>query len=327
MNPQASFLETIPLAALSPETASGYLALLVLEQPEEALLHELSLLYPQSDYKIALILPAPSHQPAPIIARAKEWGIPAIFIRPQEPSLDQINIDDSFTASIISAGVTPLSQQLINHPQVRHLSWIGYQTCLTPQPLLMQLRERYFSSLRLGAYREDFKAAEPLIRPTTHHFTDLGAIRHSDAPEAPANGPNGLYAEEICQLARYTGVSSQPQACFIYGYPQKLKPAQIVTRLLAQTLWHLFESLATRQNEDPYQPYQKALFSHKEVHLGDPCQIVHFLCSNHSKRWWFNILSKDGVPHFIPCSQEEYLTALKGEIPLNWLHHYQKINS
>ncbi|MCL2501998.1 MAG: hypothetical protein FWE30_03345 [Bacteroidales bacterium] len=326
MTPPASFLETLPLAALSPETASGYLALLVLEQSQEALLQELSTLYPQSDYKIALVAPTLSNHPAQIIESAKESSIPVIFVQSKEPSLDQLNIDDSFAASLISAGATPLAQQLIGHPQVKSFSWIGYQTCLSPQSLLLQLRERYFLSLRLGAYRENFKAAEPLIRPATHHFTDLGAVRHSDAPEAPDSGPNGLYAEEICQLARYMGVSSRPQACFIYGYPKKIQPLQIVTRLLAQVLWHLFESLATRQNEDPYQPKLSTLFSKKEVHMGEPYQVVHFLCSNHTKRWWFDILSKDGTRHFIPCTHEEYLTALKGELPLNWLHHYQKFS-
>ena len=327
MNSQASFLETLPIGALSPETASAYLALLVLEQPQDALLKELSALHPQSDYKIALIEPALCNHPAQIISHAKELAIPAIFVQSKEPSLDQLPIDNSFSASLISAGETPLAQQLIAHPQINYVGWIGYQTCLCTQPLLSHLRERYFSALRLGAYREDFKAAEPMIRPANHHFTDIGAVRHSDAPEAQGNGPNGLYAEEICQLVRYMGVSSQPQACFIYGYPATIEPLQTVTRLLAQLLWYLFESLSTHQNENPYQSKQKALFSPKEVHMGDPYQVVHFLCSNHTKRWWFNILSKDKTHHFIPCSQEEYLTALKGELPFNWLHHYQKLNS
>ncbi|MCL1973772.1 MAG: hypothetical protein FWG54_03020 [Bacteroidetes bacterium] len=327
MNPQASFLEALPLAALSPETASGYLALLVLEQPEEALLHELSLLFAQSDYKIALILPSLSNHSVQIMDLAKTSGIPAIFVQPQEPSLDRINMDDFFSASLISSGETPLSQHLINHPQIKHVSWIGYQTCLSSHTLLLQLHERFFSSLRLGTYRDDFKAAEPLIRPATHHFVDLRAMRYSDAPEIVDNGPNGLYAEEICQLIRYVGVSSLPQACFIYGYPPKIKPSQIITRLLAQILWHLFESLATHQNEDPYRPRQKGLFSDREVYMGDPYQVVHFLCSEHTKRLWFNILSTDGIRHYIPCTQDEYLTALKGELPLNWLHHYQKLNT
>jgi len=327
MTPQTSFLEVVPSVALLSQTTPRYLALLVLERPEEALLQALSALYPQSDYLIGVVEPALAYDPIQVIKQAKALGIPSIFIQSKTPSLDQIDPNLPFSASLVSPGTTPIADQLIQHPSIQHFSWIGYQTYQTPPPLLLQLQSRYFSSLRLGAYRENPKAAEPLIRPNTYHFVDVSAVRYSDASDAAGSGPNGLYAEEICQLMRYIGVSSQLDACFIYHYPQKTKPLQIITQLLAQILWHLFESLATHQNEDPYQSKGNSLFSEKEVHIGGPHQAVRFLCSVHTKRWWFNILDKNGNPNYIPCTHEEYLTALKGELPLNWLHHYQKLNA
>ena len=322
-------METVHPAGLSSDT-SNYLALLVLEPSQADLLHELSRLHPHGNYKVAVIQRSTSDTMGQYTKIARALGIPPIFVQPKAPSFNEATHGyPSFFVNLISPGSNgrdDLAAQCIAHPHTANVSWIGYQTYFTPADVLSRLQARYFSPLRLGNYRENFKAAEPLIRSNRLNFIDFTSIRHSDAPDGISLGANGLYAEEVCQLVRYIGVSSHIDACFLYGYPQKIKSSQIITSLITQTLWHLFESLSSAQNEDPDDPKQQLLFTTKEVYMGDHDHILYFVYSNQTGRWWIRLEDGEGNTHFIPCMNEEYQSALKGELPITWLRYYQKIN-
>ena len=326
MNSKALFLEVV-----HPDSVmSDYLALIALEQPEEGLIHELSLLHPHGKYKVGIIERFLSDASESLIKKAQKSNIPLIFLQPQPPTFSKVTKGrTSFSVNLISPGSShdaDLAALFIAHPKTTDFSWIGYQTYLTPPGNLNQLQERYFSPLRLGSLRENHIAAEPLIRHNSLNFIDLTSLRHSDAPDGLGSNPNGLYAEELCQLARYIGVSSNLDACFIWGYPKGGKSSPFTTRLLAQMLWHLFESLSTGQNEDPYCPKQQMLFTPKEVYIGSQNHILYFLYSVQTERWWIKLFLENGVFHFIPCTYEEYAAALRGELPATWLRYYQKLN-
>ena len=321
MSAPTSFLQFVQPDALS-SGVSDYLALIVLKEPQKGLLHALSCLQPHGKYKIAVIECSS--------ATIQQPNIPTIFIQPDAPAFDQITEGrTSFSVNLISPGSDKhddLAAQFIAHPQTANLSWIGYQTYLTPPELLAQLQLRHFAPLRLGSFRENFKSAEPLIRNNHLNFIDLTAIRYSDAPDGLANGPNGLYAEEMCMLTRYIGVSSHLEVCFLYGFPKNIESSHITTKLLAQILWHLFESLSSGHNEDPIQPNQHKLFTAKEVYIGDQDHVLHFLHSSQTGRWWIKLGVEEELSYFIPCMYEDYALALKGELPVTWLRYYQKIN-
>jgi hypothetical protein len=325
-----AFVVPLPADALSTALPSDYLALLSFSGAHEGIVEALVRLFPQSPYKVALLESALCPPLPQLLARAKEAGIPLIHLEPELPKAAQQakNFPRPFSANIIAPGsaASGLIPRLARDPLSTHLSWVGYQTYLCAPSLLSSLQEHYFSCLRLGAYREDFSAAEPLLRAQTVSYIDLAALRHSDAPEVVEAGPNGLYAEEICQLARYIAMGGQPQACFVYGYPKNPDSLQIVSRLLAQILWHLFEGLALRRHEDPSRPEQKMLFTYKDVCFGGNKQNIRFLQSLQTARWWIEVPSTATESVFIPCSHQAYAQALKGEIPLIWLHYYQKIS-
>ena len=326
----ASFLYPIHPSALSAETAN-YLAMIVLEQPEEGLLNQLSQLHPHNKYQIAVVQRSSSDTIEQIISLAKELKVPPIFVQPKEPYINEVVSGyPSLFVSLISPqsnNKDDLAAHFIDHPKTANFSWIGYQSYLVPPEMLSKLQARYFSSLRLGNFREDYSAAEPLIRNNLLHFIDFSALRNCDAPDGIGQGPNGLYAEEICQLAHYMGAASRLEACFLYGYPKKITHRQIITSLIAQTLWHLFESLSALHYEDPGSKHsQNCLFTTKEVYIGDHDHILYFVTSNQTGRWWIKIDGLEGITHYIPCMYNDYSLALQGELPLVWLRHYQKIN-
>ena len=330
MSRSNAFLVPLPADALSASIPLDYLALLSFSGAHEGIVEALSQLFPHSSYKLALLESAHCPPLPQLLACAKEAGIPLIHLSPELPKAAQQakNFPRPFSANIIAPG-SPASgflPKLARDPLTNRLSWVAYQSYLCAPTFLLALQEHYFSCLRLGAYREDFTTAEPLLRAQSVSYIDLTAVRHSDAPEVRAAGPNGLYAEEICQLARYIATGSQPQSCFIYGYPQNPDSLQIVSKLLAQVLWHLFEGLALRRHEDPSRPEQKLLFAQKEVCFGANKQSISFLQSTQTARWWIEVPSASSEKAFVPCGSQAYAQALKGEIPLIWLHYYQKLS-
>ena len=325
-----AFLVPLPADALSASIPQDYVALLSFSGAHEGIVEALNQLFPQQSYKVALLESALCPPLPQLLVRAAEAGIPLIYLGPELPkaALQAKNYPAPFSANIIAPGSAESGfiSKLARDPLTKHLSWVGYQSYCCAPTLLSSLQERYMSCLRLGAYREDFTEAEPLLRAHPVSYIDLAAVRHSDVPELSAAGPNGLYAEEICQLARYIATGTHPNACFIYGYPQNPGSLQIVSKLTAQILWHLFEGLALRRHEDPSLPEQKLLFAQKKVCFGNNNQTINFLQSTQTSRWWIEVPAASTDKIIIPCSPQTYAQALRGEIPLIWLHYYQKLS-
>ena len=57
--------------------------------------------------------------------------------------------------------------------------------------------------------RGNFREVEPSFRDSDFVSFDLGAIRNSDCRGNIYPSPNGLYAEEACQLSRFAGLSDK----------------------------------------------------------------------------------------------------------------------
>ena len=46
----------------------------------------------------------------------------------------------------------------------------------------------------------------------------MGCIRVSDNPSVIKSSPNGFYAEEVCQIMRYAGISGRLKSLGIFNY-------------------------------------------------------------------------------------------------------------
>lgn len=206
-------------------------------------------------------------------------------------------------------------------------SALAFQTYLTPAPVLDMLNDRYFETLRLGAFRDRPAAAEPLLRDAEYVWFDLSAVRASDAPAASHPGPNGLYAEEACLLGHYIGVSNRAKALFLFGYKRCLCASSRTAQLAGQLLWHVAEAAAGRIHEEigtgiAGRPELKEIV----VDMGQQGQALHFINSVTTLRWWVKVPVAKDAAQWVACLPADYDTACRGEIPLRWLWHYQKLN-
>ena len=206
-------------------------------------------------------------------------------------------------------------------------SALAFQTYLTPAAVLKELDNRYCETLRLGAFRNNPEAAEPVLRDADYVWFDLSAVRASDAPSTAHPGPNGLYAEEACRLGHYTGVSNHAKALFLFGYRSCLSASSRTAQLAGQVLWHVAEGVAGRICENVEQGAAgRPEFKEIMVNMGKQGQTLHFLNSLTTRRWWMKVPVAKAAAPWISCLPADYDTACRGEVPLRWLWHYQKLN-
>lgn len=184
----------------------------------------------------------------------------------------------------------------------------------------------YFDALRLGEFNSNFKKAEPLIRNCDFLNIDLTSIRSSDFSNTNEN-PNGFYAEQICQIARYAGISDKLTSFALLNY-FPFNVTKNNDHLIAQILWYFIDGVNDRKGDFPV--CAKTEYTKFNVHLDSFDEVV-FYKSNKSERWWLEVphpstvQSKYKRHHLVPCNLEDYDLALKNELPDLWWKTYQKL--
>lgn len=294
-----------------------------------AILKELERLYPQSHSRIYYIEDTLETQMPVVLSVAEKLGIPCIVMNGNESLQTATFLSDRSRVSLVSRGTEDPDpvRELLERTEPAYFVWLGFQRYLTDRTILDTLADKYMETLRLGEFRDDPGSAEPLLREASIHLIDMRCVRHADIPDGNDTTPNGLYAEEICMLARYMGLSRHVRLAVVYGYPDTCKNGSQIARLNAQIIWHLTEGLAISTNEHPQD--DPAFFHRKAVQMGEDGQELVFLQSRKSGRWWMEVPNskQPDAPFYISCSIGEYELACKGEVPLKWLFYYQKSNN
>jgi hypothetical protein len=325
-----SFVEVIPAAAIS-EACNDSVAIIINTTGDKSVISSLETLFPQTAYKVYYVEPG-INQLKRTISLCNELKIKSIVLCGENlPDLETIAPEENCSASLISQGSYSTKNNILDHLMTNRyvvdFSHIAYQSYKYDPQILQKTRELLFEDLRLGEIRRDITIAEPHLRSNNFVFLDMRAVRFSDFPESSTKSPNGLYAEEICQLARYIGMGQNLQTTYIYGYPSKSKPNSTSCQLLAEVLWHMFEALSSNKDEDPGNPETEDLFLRKIVSMGRDGQDLVFVTSSSSGRWWMEIPEvKNNNNQYVACSYSDYIASCSGEIPLRWLFFFQKIN-
>lgn len=304
-------------------------ALLVFAGSGNGVLKELKKLYRQSHVRIFYTEDLLHNRLPFVLEAAKKRNIPTIVLYGETTPETHAFLQGTPRVSLVSRGTeTPDPMEaFLKDPCPEYLTWIGFQRYLTRPDISNLLTDKFMEILRLGEFRETPLRAEPLLREATHHFLDMRSVRHADLPDGICTSPNGLYAEEVCTLARYMGLSRRFHQAVIYGYPADSPQDSQAAQLVAQVIWHLTEGLAVAVDEHPQD--NPEYFRRKAVQMGDDGQELIFFQSEKSGRWWMEVPNSKHPeePVYISCSISEYAMACKGEIPMKWLYYYQKSNN
>ena len=219
--------------------------------------------------------------------------------------------------------------KLTKHPNsyLFNFSQIGLQQyLLNPENLMIQ-KELNFTTMRLGALRDDIKETEPLLRDVNLLGVSLNALKYSESGGQKGCRPNGLYSEELAQLMRYAGMSDQLQCLGLFQFQQTThQQPKIGAQVFAEAFWCFVEAFAERKREWPEKNdknFIRYTVSNDEYDL----ELI-FLKSELSGRWWIQMPKDKAMlkkKFYIPCSYSDYKTALEGDIPERWLNGFNKL--
>ncbi len=206
---------------------------------------------------------------------------------------------------------------------------IGYQTYFVNLDELQLMKNLFFDINRLGNVRANLAETEPMVRNADILSVDISAVRAANAPGSFYAAANGLAGEEACQICRYAGMSDKLTSIGFYETNPKFDPQGLTAHLVAQMIWYFLDGFVNRNHDFPEQ--NKKDFVRFRVYLEDHGEELFFLKSKKTDRWWIQVPPKDeseknpGPNHFVPCSYEDYQTALRKEIPDRWWKLQQKL--
>ena len=222
-----------------------------------------------------------------------------------------------------------ISQLLLQRPcyLFNHAN-IGLQAPFASKAEFELFEKLYFDICRLGEFNADFRKAEPHLRNSDILSIDFKSIRASELLNVNYTSPNGFYADQICQISKYAGISDKLTSFGVFNFIPEKKPGA-ASALLAQIIWYFIDGFAQRKGDFPVG--SKKDYMKFTVHLDDFKDEVIFYKSNKSERWWMEVPyppqagSKYERHHLVPCDMQDYEQAMKNEIPNLWWKTYQKL--
>ncbi|MBN1183306.1 MAG: formimidoylglutamase [Bacteroidales bacterium] len=219
-----------------------------------------------------------------------------------------------------------LSTILVKRDTLFNYTNIGQQIYFLDDNETAFLNKTLSYPVRLGHVRGNMPAIEPLLRDADLISLDVCSIKQNDAPGQSFPSPNGFYSEEICQLARYSGLSDRVSSFGIFEINPKNDINNQTAHLAAQIIWYFLDGLANRQKEVPADEDKN--FKKFIIHLDHEGRDVTFFKSMKTNRWWIEIPSlKPNRQNIIAaCNYDDYQTTCGKEIPDIYWKIFQKIN-
>ncbi|MCQ2272313.1 MAG: formimidoylglutamase [Bacteroidales bacterium] len=206
---------------------------------------------------------------------------------------------------------------------------IGYQTYMNSPESIHLMNQLHFETYRVGMMRQEMEEVEAIVRNAEMMSIDISAVRRPDAPGNPNASSNGFYGEEICQVARFAGVSDKLSSIGIYEYDPTLDSGFQTAQLIGHVLWYFIEGYLNRQGDIFFK--DRNMYIRYSVPVSESIDEMEFYFSKKTGRWWvvvpvINIKKDLEQRYFLPCSKKDYETACKDKIPDRWWRAYHKLN-
>ena len=206
---------------------------------------------------------------------------------------------------------------------------IGFQSYMNSPESVNMMESLYFETYRVGLLRRSLEEVEPIVRNADMVSLDISAVRRPDAPGCPHNSSNGFYGEEICQIAKFVGLSDKLSSFGIYEYDPTLDFNNQTSQLIAHILWYFVEGFLFRQSEGHFK--NKKDYRQFNISVTGALEEMVFFNSKKSDRWWVIVpmyqKGKDQVQnYYLPCSRRDYQLACEDKISDRWWRTYHKIN-
>jgi formiminoglutamase len=205
---------------------------------------------------------------------------------------------------------------------------LAYQTYLIDPLSVSVLEKLYFEAFRIGQLRTNIHEIEPAIRNADILSFDITAIRSSDAPGNAGTQPFGLTGEEACQICWYAGLNEKLSSIGFYEYNPSFDDGHKKTAAVVATMiWYFIEGYYCRKNETNFRSND---FMKYIVSMPVEPETISFYKSKLSEKWWMEVPYSNGFQKYsrnsiVPCSYNDYQTAIKGEVPERYISTLAKL--
>ncbi len=224
-----------------------------------------------------------------------------------------------------------LNKIILHQPNyLFNASILGYQTYFVSPIDKKLMEDLYFDIYRLGELQSDISKTEPIVRNADMISVDVSAIRSSDFRANKAATPNGFYAEQICQILRYAGMSDKLTSIGLYEYNSTLDVENAMSsQLMGQMIWCILDGFINRKKDFPVG--SKKSYTKYRIHVENTEHELVFYKSDLSDRWWMEIpyppheRVRFERHHLVPCNYQDYIDASQQQIPDLWWKTYQKL--
>lgn len=250
-----------------------------------------------------------------------------------EQTINMVTVDSKLDVGDNDVDISSrnfMSKIILHQPNyLFNYSNIGHQRYLQSSSILELMEKLHFETMRLGEVTGNIQDAEPLLRNADLVSFDTSVIRWSDFPGSKKSGPNGLYAEEACQLARYAGISDKLSSVGFYEFNPEVDRDGTSAHLVAQMMWCFVDGVLQRKND--YPKGSKESYTKYIIDLVSSEHQIVFYKSDRSDRWWMDVPYPAGMKnryerhHFVPCTYNDYVVATNEEMPDKWWKTYQKL--
>jgi formiminoglutamase len=227
------------------------------------------------------------------------------------------------------ASVQHIHKILLHEPNyLFSYTHLAYQSYLIDPMSVAVLEKLYFEAFRIGQIRSNLQEVEPAIRNADLVSFDITAIRSSDAPGNANAQPFGLTGEEACQICWYAGLNEKLSSIGFYEYNPAFDDAHHKTASVISTMiWYFVEGYYHRKNE---QNFRSNDFLKYTVSMPVEPEVITFYKSKFSEKWWIEVPYPGGRERYsrnsiVPCSYNDYQTAIKGEVPERYISMLAKL--
>ena len=209
------------------------------------------------------------------------------------------------------------SKHLLNYTN------LGYQGHFVAESTLELMKKLLFDAYRLGELRANMQETEPLLRDADVLSFNINAIKQADAPAYAEPSPNGFFADEACQMAKYAGISNKLTAFGIYELNPDYDRNEQTAALAAQIIWYFINGFYLRKNDYPQASLQECIKYHVDSEIL-PEKLI-FYKSRLSGRWWVEVpAGMNDKKYVLSCSYADYQKACENKIPDRWWNFFNK---
>ena len=212
----------------------------------------------------------------------------------------------------LQSGMVQIANKINNltHPTAYIRSnFLGYQRHLCGLDDIHEIEQHLYDSMSLGKIRTYPHLTEPVLRDVSIIHLDLSSIRLADCPGCADGLPTGLNAEELCQLMKYSGMSSQLKSFFI-NTDNLTDDSKQIHHLIAESIWYFAEGLNHRTKDHPFLSSDSSEFI---VYSESLEEDLIFLKNNQTQKWWIK-KPDSNPPRYMAVSYEEYQSSIGEEI-------------